>query len=77
MVKVRTVCIPSSDIPFQDLVKGTMARDPSISSPADLENALRDEYPEVRVRPRELAGQVDRIWYVYRNGVGFAAPGER
>jgi hypothetical protein len=75
MVRIRTVCIPSSDSLFRDTVNGALARDTSIDAPGGLEAALHKDYPQVRVRPRELVGEVERIWYVYRNGMGFAAPG--
>ncbi|MEP7378414.1 MAG: hypothetical protein ABI725_02520 [Chloroflexota bacterium] len=37
--------------------------------PAELQSRLRDQgYPLALVRARELAGQVEAIWYVYREG---------
>jgi hypothetical protein len=72
---IRTVCIPSSDGSFSDLVDATLRSSADIRAPEDLEAALRPLYPEARVRPRELSGEADLIWYVYRNGVGFMPPG--
>ena len=74
MTKIRTVCIPSSDSLFSDIVNATLVARPEISRPDELAAALRKEYPEVRVRPRELSGEAQLIWYVYRNGVGFTTP---
>lgn len=39
------------------------------SLPAELQSRLRDRgYPRALVRARDLAGQVEVIWYVYREG---------
>jgi hypothetical protein len=37
-------------------------------SPADLESALRDAYPHVIVRERDLSHEALTVWYVYREG---------
>lgn len=37
-------------------------------SPADLEHRLRDGYPHVVVRARDLSGDHTEVWYVYRDG---------
>jgi hypothetical protein len=34
----------------------------------DLARALRAQYPNVLVRPRELDGERTQVWYVYREG---------
>jgi hypothetical protein len=34
----------------------------------DVEAVLRTRYPEAIVRPRELAGELVDVWYVYRDG---------
>jgi hypothetical protein len=75
MDTIKTVCIPSSDTLFSNVVRGRLAAAPEIRSPDQLEEALRSQYPQVRVRPRELAGETNLIWYVYRNGVGFSTAG--
>ena len=36
--------------------------------PSDLENALRDWYPRVKVRERNLSHEAHTVWYVYREG---------
>ena len=67
MSSVRAICLPSSDSTFRDVVEAALAADPAIESPAGLEDALRPTYPEVRVRPRELSGELLPTWYVYRD----------
>jgi hypothetical protein len=37
-------------------------------SPAMLESLLRQAYPKVVVRRRELSSESTEIWYVYRDG---------
>jgi hypothetical protein len=36
--------------------------------PALLQDCLRLRWPRAIVRPRELAGEHDEVWYVYRDG---------
>jgi hypothetical protein len=36
--------------------------------PALLQDCLRGRWPRAIVRPRELAGERDQVWYVYRDG---------
>jgi hypothetical protein len=36
--------------------------------PTLLQDCLRARWPRAVVRPRELAGEQDQIWYVYRDG---------
>jgi hypothetical protein len=62
---IRT--IPSTDIQFgahvRSVVDGLQMPDPAL-----LEDGLRPAYPLVHVRPRDLAGERELIWYVYRDG---------
>jgi hypothetical protein len=37
-------------------------------TPSELETALRDRYPLVRVRERGLSHEAVTVWYVYREG---------
>jgi hypothetical protein len=36
--------------------------------PTQLQDGLRDRWPNAVVRPRELAGEHTQVWYVYRDG---------
>ena len=36
--------------------------------PQLLQDCLRARWPRAIVRPRELAGEHDPVWYVYRDG---------
>ena len=55
---------PATDGPFD-----ARARELALASrtPAELQAALRPEYPEAVVRSRDLAGE-DETRYVYRDG---------
>ena len=66
MAQVRTICFPSSDAAFADAVEKALASG-GIRSTRELEDALRPKYPAVRVRPRELSGELTPTWYVYRD----------
>jgi PAS domain-containing protein len=59
------ITIPSSDPGFRAVVDG-VAVDP-MRGPADLERQLRNIFPRVVVRDRDIAGE-PRAWYVYRDG---------
>jgi hypothetical protein len=63
---LRAICVPSSDSDFAHAVNRAMASD-RIQSRSQLEDALRAEYPDVRVRARELSGEPGITWYVYRD----------
>jgi hypothetical protein len=65
--RVRAVCVPSSDPVFGRVVHGVLMSK-AITSTHELEDALRQLYPMVRVRPRELSGELGVTWYVYREG---------
>ena len=57
---------PSSDDEFQTAIDDMLAS--GIRDPAAAEEWLREQYPRVVVRPRELAGETGATWYVYREG---------
>ena len=39
-----------------------------VEAPAELQIRLRQAYPNAIVRARELDGEAQSIWYVYRDG---------
>jgi hypothetical protein len=68
---------PRHDTDFVTLAQAIVAE--GIDSPRDLEERLREHYPRVVVRARELNGEPFTIWYVYRDGhwiPGLAEPRE-
>jgi hypothetical protein len=63
--RIRT--IPSWDHAFDAHVHAVVSDLPE-PDPALLQNVLRSTYPLVLVRPRDLAGEQENVWYVYREG---------
>ena len=59
------VSLPSSDAGFADAVGVVMASSPWIDHPADLEDALRPYFDDIRVRASDERGGT--TWYVDRN----------
>ena len=57
---------PADDLQFKAAVEAAMAG--TVSSSGALQDILRRAYPNVLVRPRELAGERGLVWYVYRDG---------
>jgi hypothetical protein len=57
---------PRSDQRFVQTVESTMAG--GITEPGELQARLRDLYPAAIVRVRDLSGEIDPVWYVYRDG---------
>ena len=57
---------PRSDPAFVQRVRGIEGD--GLRTPADLAAALREWYPDVVVRPRELSSEPAVVWYVYRDG---------
>ena len=57
---------PRSDAAFTSRVRAA-AKD-SLERPDDLAQHLRQWYPHVVVRPRELSAERATVWYVYRDG---------
>ena len=63
---LRTVCFPSSDGAFANVVQRLMASH-RIHTTLQLEAALRPTYPDVAVRRREISAEPGPTWYVYRD----------
>jgi hypothetical protein len=57
---------PIDDAEFSALAE-SLAGDPQIT-PEELQGGLRLTFPAAVVRARDLSGEKDRIWYVYRDG---------
>jgi hypothetical protein len=66
VVSTTLVVNPRSDTVFVALAERVVAD--GIPSPEDLQQRLRQEYPDAVVRARELTGESFTIWYVYRDG---------
>ena len=65
---MRLICLPSSDHAFTRVVERSLDSG-DIGSPAELEDRLHAVAPAATVRPRELSGELDTTWYVYRDGM--------
>jgi hypothetical protein len=63
---LRAICLPSSDVAFANAVHRSLAAE-NIGYPWELEDALRSRYPAVQVRVREITGELEITWYVYRD----------
>jgi hypothetical protein len=57
---------PRDDEGFQDAAHAAL--DAGASTPAALEDALRDRYPNIVARARDLSTERTIVWYVYRDG---------
>ncbi|HEY7600470.1 MAG TPA: hypothetical protein VH741_11130 [Candidatus Limnocylindrales bacterium] len=63
---MRTFVInPRSD---RDFVARVEAAGQTAVDARALQLALRADYPKAVVRPRQLEGERDEVWYVYREG---------
>jgi hypothetical protein len=62
------VCLPTADSGFAAVVQLTMAEQPWIDTPRQLEDALRPYFSAISVHRRELDGEPRQTWYVYRDG---------
>jgi hypothetical protein len=62
---LNVVVNPRDDTGFVALVDEVA---PGTRRPQDLEALLRKRYPRAVVRARGLSGEIDQIWYVYRDG---------
>src|SRR5215212_5474210 len=60
------VANPRGDTEFRNFI--TVAMRSGGWRPEDLEAFLRERYPLAIVRRRELAGERQQVWYVYRDG---------
>jgi hypothetical protein len=57
---------PRSDVELRELAM-TLVRDGARTT-ADLASRLRDRYPQIVVRARDLSDEDVVVWYVYREG---------
>lgn len=57
---------PRHDTDFVTFAEAIVSE--GIDSPGALQERLRQRYPLVVVRARELTGEAFTIWYVYRDG---------
>jgi hypothetical protein len=57
---------PPDDDDFRFDVEAMM--ESGLVRPFALQDCLRRRYSRAIVRPRELAGEQNQIWYVYRDG---------
>ncbi len=57
---------PPSDQAFQQAIEDVL--DSGVTDPAAAQERLRERYPRVVVRPRELDAERTPVWYVYREG---------
>jgi hypothetical protein len=60
------VVSPQDDAAFRRLAEEALAA--GADSPRALEAAIRERYPKVVVRARELTAEPGVMWYVYREG---------
>lgn len=56
---------PRNDAAFVELAQKLVT---DVAGPENLQARLRDLFPRVLVRPRDLSGEAQRVWYVYREG---------
>lgn len=57
---------PRGDPEFLELAEHAISQ--GADSPSKLQAVLRRRYPQAVVRPRELSGEPDVVWYLYRDG---------
>jgi len=56
---------PADDVAFRDYAEAALQEG---QSDAELQQTLRRDYPRAVVRTRDLAGERQVVWYVYRDG---------
>jgi len=66
MPQPALVTNPRSDRVLRELAESLVRE--GATSPAALAERLRDRYPRVVVRQREISHELLTIWYVYREG---------
>ena len=64
---------PADDEAFRRFAERTV--EDGTVTPSVLQDCLRRRWPSALVRPRELAGERQAIWYVYREGHWIRAGG--
>ena len=57
---------PRHDRAFEVLAQGLSIQPDA--SPSSLQAGLQATYPRVQVHARELSGETEAVWYVYRDG---------
>ncbi len=72
-MSITLVVNPRADQQFVALAEATVAD--GVIEPLELQSRLRQDYPEAVVRARELDGEAQSIWYVYRDGHWIPATG--
>ncbi len=70
MARPILVVNPRSDVDFVAFAEERLRDD--ADTPMALEERLRERYPRVLVRARDLRGEVP-TWYVYREGTWIAS----
>ena len=63
---------PREDARFVTVAEAIAAD--GVDTPGEFQQRLRQHYPHVVVRPRELTGESFRVWYVYRDGHWISSP---
>ena len=72
-MSITLVLNPRSDQEFVALAEAIVAE--GIAEPSELQARLRQDYRGAIVRARELDGEAQSIWYVYRDGHWIPAAG--
>lgn len=72
-MSITLVLNPRADAKFVALAEAIVAD--GVAEPLGLQARLRQEYPAAIVRARELDGEAQSIWYVYRDGHWIPAVG--
>jgi hypothetical protein len=65
-MSITLVLNPRADSKFVALAEAIVAD--GVGAPLELQARLRQEYPGAVVRARELDGEAQSVWYVYRDG---------
>jgi hypothetical protein len=56
---------PATDVAFREHAESVLQEGQSVG---ELQQILRRDYPRAIVRARDLAGERQEVWYVYRDG---------
>ncbi|HEV8403624.1 MAG TPA: hypothetical protein VGQ31_11375 [Candidatus Limnocylindrales bacterium] len=65
-MSITLVLNPRADPMFVARAEAIVAD--GVAEPSELQARLRQDYPGAIVRARELDGEAQAIWYVYRDG---------
>jgi hypothetical protein len=68
LVKSRPIVVvnPPDDSALATLIDTELDR--GLTDTQTMERRLRKQYPRAVVRPRALSGELQEVWYVYRDG---------